>query len=150
MVCWDAEKGTCTRPNCKWCAGATGPSKGKGKGKGKSSGGDLFAQFMQFMMGGGGGKGGGKYEQEWKMQGKYKLDESGGVLGEYTGTLKSFSYKNGYGFIDSPEIKAMGYQDVFMHGDMKKGYKPGQQVKFTAFLTGGGQVQCKDLKSGLK
>eukprot|EP00929_Paragymnodinium_shiwhaense_P116893 TRINITY_DN868_c0_g3_i1.p2 TRINITY_DN868_c0_g3~~TRINITY_DN868_c0_g3_i1.p2 ORF type:complete len:163 (-),score=74.22 TRINITY_DN868_c0_g3_i1:157-645(-) len=162
MVCWDAEKGTCTRPSCKWCAGAADPPKGKGKGKGKSSkggysggggGGDLFSKFMEFMMqGGGGGKGGGKGygQQEWTMQGKYKLDESGGVLGQYVGTIKSFSFKGGYGFIECPEITAMGYQDVFLHGDMKKAYKPGQKVKFTCFLTGGGQPQAKDLQSGLK
>merc|ERR1719159_1206194 len=33
--------------------------------------------------------------------GKFKIDESGGVLGEYTGTIKSFSDRSGYGFIDS-------------------------------------------------
>eukprot|EP00929_Paragymnodinium_shiwhaense_P022966 TRINITY_DN14503_c0_g1_i1.p2 TRINITY_DN14503_c0_g1~~TRINITY_DN14503_c0_g1_i1.p2 ORF type:complete len:152 (+),score=50.18 TRINITY_DN14503_c0_g1_i1:108-563(+) len=98
-----------------------------------------------------GGKGFGKYDNKGPGSwGDYKIDETGGVLGEFTGTIKSFSDKNGYGFIDSDDLKAMGYQDVFMHGDMKRGFRKGQTVKFTAFLTGKGQVQSKELKSGLK
>merc|ERR1719389_518665 len=100
------------------------------------------------MMGGGKGFGkgwGGKGKGGPGSWGKYHMDESGGVLGEYTGTIKSFSDRNGYGFVDSADLKAMGYQDVFMHGDMKKDFGKGTSVKFTAFLTGKGQLQCKDL-----
>merc|ERR1719191_844986 len=90
------------------------------------------------------GKGGkGKGWSGSGSSGKFKIDESGGVLGEYVGSIKSFNDRSGYGFIDSDDIKSMGYQDVFLHGDMKKGYEIGQKVKFTAFLTAKGQVQCK-------
>merc|ERR1719181_2751824 len=109
--------------------------------------------MMNMMKGMKGGKGGkGKGGKEWGEDydsrgpgdwGKYVIDESGGVLGEYTGTIKSFSGKNGYGFIDCADLKAMGYQDVFMHGDMKKDLAKGTTVSFTAFLTGKGQLQAK-------
>merc|ERR1711974_1257 len=94
------------------------------------------------------GKGGGK--QGWGKSGKFEVDESGGVLGEFEGTIRSFNDWKCYGFIESEQLKATGVKDVFLHGDMKKGYKVGHQVKFTAFLNGKGQCQAKDLKSGLK
>merc|ERR1719482_104312 len=112
----------------------------------------MMMSMMKGGMGGKGkgkGKGGGKWE-DWEGRGpgdwgKYVIDESAGVLGEYTGTIKSFSGKNGYGFIDCADLKAMGYQDVFMHGDMKKDLPKGTTVSFTAFLTGKGQLQAKDV-----
>merc|ERR1719506_2680943 len=110
--------------------------------------------MMNMMKGMKGGKGKGGKGKEWGKDydsrgpgdwGKYNLDESGGVLGEYTGTIKSFSGKNGYGFIDCADLKAMGYQDVFLHGDQKMSFDKGASVTFTAFVTGKGQVQAKDL-----
>eukprot|EP00929_Paragymnodinium_shiwhaense_P116895 TRINITY_DN868_c0_g4_i1.p1 TRINITY_DN868_c0_g4~~TRINITY_DN868_c0_g4_i1.p1 ORF type:complete len:148 (-),score=58.17 TRINITY_DN868_c0_g4_i1:177-620(-) len=137
-----------------------------GGGKGKGKGGDMMSNmmammFMKGMMGGkggdmggmGGGKGfggkgfGGKPMRGPGSWGKYVLDEAGGVLGEYVGTIKSFSARTGYGFIECPDLKAMGYQDAFMHGDIKKDFNSGDTVKFTAFLTGKGQLQCKDLSA---
>merc|ERR1719453_2597491 len=114
----------------------------------------MMMMSMMKGMGGKGGKGKGKGGGKWKDYdsrgpgdwGKYVIDESGGVLGEYTGTIKSFSGKNGYGFIDCADLKAMGYQDVFVHGDIKGSYTVGASVSFTAFLTGKGQLQCKELK----
>merc|ERR1719498_2233495 len=99
------------------------------------------------MMGGGGGWGNGKGKgkkggyDNWEGRGpgdwgKYNIDTSGGELGDYTGTIKSFSNKNGYGFIDCADLKAMGYQDVWMHGDIKQYLEIGQNVTFTAFLAG--------------
>merc|ERR1719215_239155 len=98
---------------------------------------------MSQMKGKGKGKGGGGAKT-------YKVDDSGGVLGEFTGTIRSFVEKNWYGFIDCEEVKAMGHADIFLHGDEKRGYRVGHTVKFTAFLTGEGKPQAKDLKSGLK
>mmetsp|Transcript_3776 Transcript_3776/g.10522 ORF Transcript_3776/g.10522 Transcript_3776/m.10522 type:complete len:163 (-) Transcript_3776:135-623(-) len=160
MVCWDVEKtGTCPRaPNCKWCAGAPDPPKGAGKdgckgkwtgsfkGKGKE---DMWSMVMSMMMGKGGkGKcGGGK---GWGSSGKFTVDESGGVLGEFVGTIRNFNDWKCYGFIECDDLKAQGYDSVFLHGDMKKGYRVGHQVKFTAFLTAEGKIQAKDLKSGIK
>merc|ERR1712039_194171 len=118
-----------------------GKGKGKGKAKGSwSAGGSKWS----------GSWGGGSQEEMmswmWSMmsqmkgkgkggQKKFKVDDSGGVLGEFKGTIKSFSEKNWYGFIDCE--------------DEKKGYRVGHTVKFTAFLTKDGKPQAKDLKSGL-
>merc|ERR1719199_573733 len=96
--------------------------------------------------GGGGWKGGGK---SWGKTPK-PVDESGGVLGEFKGTIKSFSDRTYYGFIECDQLKAQGYQDVFLFGDMKKNYQVGNTVKFTAVLNKEGKPVAKDLKSGLK
>merc|ERR1712060_138958 len=83
-------------------------------------------------------------------KGKFTVDESGGVLGEFLGTIRSYHDGKCYGFIECADLEPHGYKDVFLHGDMKKGYRVGQKVKFTAFLTKEGKCQAKDLKSGLK
>lgn len=131
-------------------------AKGKGKSKGK---------FMDYVYGWGYGfgKGFGKgkgtgLEALWMLaygtgkgySSSSKVDDSGGVLGDFTGTIKSFVDSKWYGFIECPEITAMGHQDVFLHGDQKKMYRVGHMVKFTACLNKEGKVQAKDLKSGLK
>merc|ERR1712107_368891 len=94
--------------------------------------------MMQQMKGKGKGKGG------WGKSGNFTVDESGGVLGEFIGTIKSFSDWKCYGFFECDDLKPHGYQDVFLHGDMKKGYQVGHTVKFTAFLTQEGKIQAKD------
>merc|ERR1719323_1706849 len=91
----------------------------------------------------GAGKGGG-----WQSQ--KKRDEGGGELGEFLGTIKSFNDKTWYGFIECDDVKALGHQDIFLHGDDKKGYQVGHKVRFTCYLTSRGKPQAKDLKSGLK
>merc|ERR1712118_251383 len=60
---------------------------------------------------GGGGKDKGK--GKGKGYGTFKVDESGGVLGDFVGTIKSFSGFKGYGFIESADIQAMGHKDVW-------------------------------------
>merc|ERR1712187_10997 len=97
------------------------------------------------MLGGGGGGGGGYKKKSYK---KFKADTSGGVLGEYSGQIKSFAKKGGYGFIECADLAEHG--DIFLHWDEIKGYKKGQTVKFTAFLNKEGKAQAKDVKSGLK
>eukprot|EP00928_Gymnodinium_smaydae_P091490 TRINITY_DN751_c0_g1_i2.p2 TRINITY_DN751_c0_g1~~TRINITY_DN751_c0_g1_i2.p2 ORF type:complete len:126 (-),score=34.60 TRINITY_DN751_c0_g1_i2:57-434(-) len=120
--------------------------KGKGNGKGKGydgagNGGNLLMQLMGMLSGkGGGGKG-------WQQK-TYSVDKSGGELGEFVGTIKSFGFHKHYGFITCPQLASYG--DVFLHGDMKRGYQQGQTVKFTAVLTKEGKVHAIDLKSGLK
>merc|ERR1711934_903987 len=93
----------------------------------------------------GGGMGGGK---GWNNNKPFKVDKSGGELGEFTGKIKSFSMKWNYGFIACPELKEYG--DVFLHGEMKKAYQEGQTVKFTCVVNKEGKPQAIDLKSGLK
>merc|ERR1712107_493827 len=122
--------------------GMKGGDKGgdTGGGWGGSWGGDKGGDKGGFKGGGFGGKSGSK------GPGKFTVDESGGNLGEFVGTIKSFNDKNGYGFITCPELG--GYGDVFLHGAMKKDFQRGQQVKFTAVLTKDGKPQAKDLRSG--
>merc|ERR1719263_2654250 len=88
---------------------------------------------MQQMMGGGGGG--------WS----YKWDSSGGVLGEFTGTIKSDG--KAYSFIECPEA---GKGDIFLHWEERKGYKTGQTVKFRLVLNKDGKPNAIQLKSGLK
>jgi len=149
---------------CKWCDKGEcwthgqiekpkGSGKGKGKGKGKGFGkgggqGGLMGQLMQMLGGGGGGgaswgKGGGK----WNNKSNFKVDKSGGELGEFTGTIKSFGFQKHYGFIECEEA---GQGDIFLHGDQKKGYQPGQTVKFECVLNKDGKANAINLKSGLK
>merc|ERR1719442_141119 len=94
---------------------------------------------------GGGWNGGNQWE--WK---NFEVDKSGGELGQFKGTIKSFSDKNGYGFIESDDVKAAGHGDVFLHGDMKKGYQQGQTVKFDCILNKDGKPVAINLRSGLK
>jgi len=136
----------------------TASGKGKGKGKGKSwessyggGKGDMMSMMWDMLMGSKGkGKSFGKGKGKGGGQKTFQADESGGVLGELTGTIKSFSDKNYYGFIECPQLQAMGYQDAFLHGDEKRGYRVGHTIKFTAVLSKDGKPQAKDLKSGLK
>jgi len=118
-----------------------GLSGGLGGDKGGGWGGDKG--------GGWGGDKGGAWGGEKGGCGKktFTVDESGGVVGEFIGTIKSFNDKNGYGFITCPELAEHG--DIFLHADMKKGFQVGHQVKFTAVLTKHGKPQAKDLKSGV-
>eukprot|EP00929_Paragymnodinium_shiwhaense_P070716 TRINITY_DN3583_c0_g1_i1.p2 TRINITY_DN3583_c0_g1~~TRINITY_DN3583_c0_g1_i1.p2 ORF type:complete len:154 (-),score=53.23 TRINITY_DN3583_c0_g1_i1:41-502(-) len=141
--------------------GGYGGGGGKGKGKGKGKKGMPMgmwdeAAWMGMLKGlgkgwaWGMGKDGNMHVQwnapAWSAP-KFEVDDSGGVLGEFTGMIKSFSVKNGYGFIESDEIKQLGHKDVWMHADMKKELRVGTAVKFVAFLTGKNQLQCKDVEA---
>eukprot|EP00747_Dinoflagellata_sp_TGD_P148313 gnl/TRDRNA2_/TRDRNA2_176911_c0_seq2.p1 gnl/TRDRNA2_/TRDRNA2_176911_c0~~gnl/TRDRNA2_/TRDRNA2_176911_c0_seq2.p1 ORF type:complete len:134 (-),score=23.90 gnl/TRDRNA2_/TRDRNA2_176911_c0_seq2:173-574(-) len=130
-------------PYCKWCAkgecwGCAKSGKGKGKGYGKMGKGMMMMDpwsgaMMMPMMGKGWGKG------------SFKVDKSGGELGEFTGTIKSGG--RAYGFIECPEA---GYGDIFLHWEERRAYKQGQTVKFTLILTKEGKAHAIKLKSGLK
>jgi len=140
--------------------GKAAKAKGKGKGKGKfkgwfpmfgfgkgKGGGDMNQMSALWMLAYGNGKG--WFKGKGKGQ-ESKVDDSGGVLGEFVGTIKSFVDSKWYGFIECPEVGALGYKDVFLHGDQKRGYQIGHKVKFTACLNKEGKVQAKDVKSVLK
>lgn len=98
------------------------------------------------LLGGGGGKGGGQGFKSFEK--KFKVDKSGGELGEFTGEIKSFVFNKNYGFISCPELE--GYGDIFLHGDEKKGYQQGHTVKFDAVVNKEGKAVAINLKSGLK
>mmetsp|Transcript_34962 Transcript_34962/g.111094 ORF Transcript_34962/g.111094 Transcript_34962/m.111094 type:complete len:83 (+) Transcript_34962:1341-1589(+) len=60
--------------------------------------------------------------------------------------VKSFSEKNGFGFIVSEVLQQMGYMnDVFVQWDQLNGRNIGEKVSFTAFLNSKGQPQAKDV-----
>merc|ERR1719277_1093910 len=106
---------------------------------------EMMTQMMGGKKKGAGGRKSGKSNGPWKHN--YKIDESGGVLGEFSGKIKSLNWKNSYGFIVSEECQQHGHDgDIFVHWDQFKGFKVGQTIKFTAFLTEGGKAQAKDLK----
>merc|ERR1719321_1676773 len=77
----------------------------------------------------------------FEKQKKFKVDSSGGTLGEFTGTIKSGGAK--YGFIECPEADK---GDIFVHADERKAFKKGQSVKFTLVLTKDGKPNAINLK----
>merc|ERR1719161_1325311 len=103
-----------------------GGKGGKCGGKGGGKGGGMF-----------GGMGGGNFSQR-----TFTVDKSGGELGEFVGTIKA---KGGakYGFIECPEADK---GDIFVHADERKGFKAGQEVKFTLVLTKEGKPNAINLK----
>merc|ERR1712183_663179 len=112
--------------------------------------GDVLQMLLKQLSGGGGGgkgKGWGKGGGTWKKTTKMEKDTSGGELGEHIGVIAKQGFK--YSFIESETLKEAGYGDIFVWWDEVKGYKKGQTVKFTAFLSKEGKLQAKDLKSGL-
>jgi len=68
------------------------------------------------------------------------------VVGEYTGTIKSFSPFKGYGFIESPEVKTMYTDDIFLHKNQLGSFGPGDRVTFTLFLNRNNKPQAKDVR----
>eukprot|EP00929_Paragymnodinium_shiwhaense_P123357 TRINITY_DN9710_c0_g1_i1.p1 TRINITY_DN9710_c0_g1~~TRINITY_DN9710_c0_g1_i1.p1 ORF type:complete len:182 (+),score=37.11 TRINITY_DN9710_c0_g1_i1:91-636(+) len=107
--------------------GLMGMMKGKGKAFGKEN-----------------GKEGPKPYSGPGSWGKYSIDTSGGVLGTFIGKVRNWNSSRGYGFIECEDLKMMGYEDVFMHGDVRGDCQTGNKVKFTAFVNGKGQIQAKD------
>lgn len=56
-------------------------------------------------------------------------------LGTFVGMIKSYNTDKGFGFIDSPELKAQGYdKDAFLSSDGYQGHEVGAIVSFTAYL----------------
>merc|ERR1712028_241034 len=100
-----------------------------------------------------GSKGGGRAAHNARQRTERKpIDESGGVLGEYSGTMMAYDKTNDdakrpqlFGFISCPDL-AGAYGDIFVNGHEKKGFEPGDDVKFTAFLTKDNKPQAKHLK----
>eukprot|EP00928_Gymnodinium_smaydae_P051358 TRINITY_DN348_c0_g1_i1.p1 TRINITY_DN348_c0_g1~~TRINITY_DN348_c0_g1_i1.p1 ORF type:complete len:215 (-),score=74.96 TRINITY_DN348_c0_g1_i1:129-773(-) len=115
-----------------------------GNGGGGDAAGALALMALASMMQGAGGGGWGGYQRT------FKVDKSGGELGEFIGTIKSFGLRRNYGFIECPDVAAKGFGDIFLHGNEKKGYREGQTVKFTCVVNKEGKAVAIDLKSGLK
>lgn len=145
-----------------------GKSRGKGSwkgggwnsGYGGDGGGGGILSTLVSLLGGGGGYGGGKggykgggkggYQHKSNLTKTWKVDDSGGELGEFTGLIKGFDARTWYGFIESEEVTNAGYGDVFLHGNELKLFRKGQTVKFTCVLNKDGKPVATKLKSGLK
>jgi len=123
--------------------------KGGGKGQGKATEEQQWAaSYLAEMFGGmDSGKGWGKDKGKGKSKDVAPADVME-ELGEGFGTIKSFSMNNGYGFIDCPEMKEMGFQDVFVHHAQMGDFKVGDGVIFTCFLNSKAKAQAKDLRDG--
>jgi len=86
-----------------------------------------------------------------KGGGQFKIDKSGGELGEVTGKIKSYNENRFFGFIISEEVQEQGFtDDIFVHGEMMKNYKPGQTVRFTCVINKAQKPVAINLRSGLK
>lgn len=132
--------------------GDEGGSKKKRKWSG---GGDWRMSKMMKAMSGWGSWGPWEGGSNWGGGGSWRgaekpIDESGGLLGEFEGKIKSFSDEKGWGFIECPDVKAQYDRDVFLYFSQKKDYRVGHKVKFTCVLNKDGMPAAKDLKSGLK
>lgn len=138
-----------------------GYGKGMGKDMGKDYGKDMGGWGSDYMYGGkmgkdmkGGGKDFGKGDKgDGKCGGKgpgpvhmQRGPDVSEELGNFTGTIKSFSEKNGYGFIDCPDVKALGHQDVFLHQAQKGAFDIGSVVSFSCYLNRSGKPNARDLQ----
>eukprot|EP00928_Gymnodinium_smaydae_P001329 TRINITY_DN10498_c0_g1_i2.p2 TRINITY_DN10498_c0_g1~~TRINITY_DN10498_c0_g1_i2.p2 ORF type:complete len:197 (-),score=61.29 TRINITY_DN10498_c0_g1_i2:139-729(-) len=126
-----------------WNSGGSQGSWGGNSGGGGATDALALVALASMLQGAGGGG-------SWGYEKKFRVDKSGGELGEFIGTIKSFGFSKNYGFIECPDIAAKGFGDIFLHGDHKKGYKPGQTVKFSCVVNKEGKAVALDLKSGLK
>eukprot|EP00927_Polykrikos_kofoidii_P073470 TRINITY_DN694_c4_g1_i1.p1 TRINITY_DN694_c4_g1~~TRINITY_DN694_c4_g1_i1.p1 ORF type:complete len:345 (-),score=47.48 TRINITY_DN694_c4_g1_i1:302-1243(-) len=66
----------------------------------------------------------------------------------YEGKIKSFSQKNGYGFISCEPIKEAFGNDVFLHGGQLGGLEVNSQVNFAILLNKESKPQAFDVMAG--
>lgn len=62
------------------------------------------------------------------------------------GTIKSFSWSKGWGFIECQELKDVFENDVFVHGRQIAGFSPGDPVSFAVMLNKDNKPQAYDLQ----
>lgn len=63
----------------------------------------------------------------------------------YSGTVKSFNAKAGYGFVECPEIKQAFGNDVFVHWAQMGSITQGSQVSFAVFVNKDAKPQAFDM-----
>merc|ERR1711998_308469 len=56
----------------------------------------------------------------------YVIDDSGGPLGEFLGSIKSFDDARGEGLIQCDTLQQIGYGDVYLHSTVKQSFQVGQ------------------------
>jgi len=128
-------------------AGKGGPAAVKGQGNtGDESASSMLQRKRPY------GQMGGKPEEQMELGqhgGESGMEHASSTLklkAEQKGTIKSFNVDNGYGFIASPDLQAMGFtNDVFLHHQQRGEAKVGDEVIFTVFLNNKGQPQARDL-----
>mmetsp|Transcript_69746 Transcript_69746/g.199896 ORF Transcript_69746/g.199896 Transcript_69746/m.199896 type:complete len:212 (-) Transcript_69746:164-799(-) len=140
--------------------GRTGGSGGGGGGGWGGGGDDGWMQkgAMMMMMKGKG------MVPPWMMKGKDKGMGKGGKdgfgkgkkgkgeetpLGNFSGVVKSYNEKNGYGFIDCAEVKQEHGSDVFLHSSDKGSFNVGDHVAFSCFVNTMGKPQARELQGCL-
>eukprot|EP00929_Paragymnodinium_shiwhaense_P081546 TRINITY_DN426_c0_g2_i1.p1 TRINITY_DN426_c0_g2~~TRINITY_DN426_c0_g2_i1.p1 ORF type:complete len:386 (+),score=126.04 TRINITY_DN426_c0_g2_i1:95-1252(+) len=126
--------------------GGGGGGKGKGGGYGKASGGDEEDPMMSMLMGMmGGGSPYGKSKGKGKGGGTGTGKKPTGTGQYMTGTVKSWSPMNNYGFIECAEVKAMYGTDVFCGGDALSMFNSGTPVTFELGMNEKGQPQAMNV-----
>mmetsp|Transcript_74548 Transcript_74548/g.162983 ORF Transcript_74548/g.162983 Transcript_74548/m.162983 type:complete len:319 (-) Transcript_74548:24-980(-) len=65
----------------------------------------------------------------------------------YVGIIKTFNLKNGYGFIDCPEVFQMTQWDVFLHKNQYNQQPLGSRVSFGINMNKDGQPQATDVET---
>lgn len=126
------------------CWGGKG-YKGYGKGCCKGKSGDMWGSpFGDGSFKGFDDKGKGKKGP--KVLSENAKPDVQQVLGQFVGVIKTFNSKNGFGFIECPQLKEQGFdRDVYLHHAQIGSFQPGMQVTFTAYLNKRGQPQSMDL-----
>jgi len=71
-------------------------------------------------------------------------DAESATLGQFSGSIKSFDEKNGFGFIECTPLRRQGYdRDVFLHQSQRGGLAVGTEVTFIAYLNTSGQLRAR-------
>lgn len=125
------------------CMGAMSAMAAMGAFGGPSAWEEMWSQTWNA----GGEKGSGKDKrgaQGQKRPGKSVASME--VVGNHSGTIKSFNDKNGYGFIECVETKMLYGSDVFLHHAQIGEFKVGDPVNFNVYLNQSGKPQAKDLQ----
>eukprot|EP00435_Cladocopium_sp_Y103_P059006 s340_g21.t1 len=71
---------------------------------------------------------------------------SGPGSGRYSGTLKSFNAKGGFGFIDCPEVRHRYTRDVYVHKAQIGDLQVGEELNFLVDTNKDGYPQARDIR----
>jgi len=91
-------------------------------------------------------KGKGKSTAGPKRGRQGEMPDDAEVLGIFAGSVKSFSWMYGYGFIECEELKNTYGNDVFVHSSDIGDFDKGSSVCFTAYLNKHGKPQAISLE----
>merc|ERR1719433_335686 len=74
-------------------------------------------------------------------------DAEATTLGQFSGSIRSFNEKNGFGFIECTPLRRQGYdKDVFLHQSQRGGLAVGTEVTFVAYLNTNGQLRARSVQ----